>query len=245
MVQCFGAGRDPGADRVVTNAPNAQYNLAAPESFTDRVAARVRAQMFELFMAEFSPSSTDTVLDLGVTSDQTYSSSNYFEAFYPFKERVTAAGIDDAHFLEAAYPGVRFVHADARVLPFGDASFDLIHSAAVLEHVGSLEDQARMVAECLRVARRGIFLTTPNRWFPVEFHTQIPLLHWLPKPMFRAILRRIGYAFFAEEANLNLMSEQELRTISARHPKWRFTFKATRLLGRKCNLILCARASVS
>ena len=33
--------------------------------------------------------------------------------------------------------------------------------------------------EALRVGRR-VFLTTPNRWFPVEVHTRLPLVHWLP-----------------------------------------------------------------
>ena len=26
-----------------------------------------------------------------------------------------------------------------------------------------------------------MFLTTPNRWFPVEVHTRLPLVHWLPE----------------------------------------------------------------
>jgi hypothetical protein len=38
------------------------------------------------------------------------------------------------------------------------------------------------VAEALRVARRA-FVTTPNRWFPIEVHTLLPLVHWLPEPM--------------------------------------------------------------
>jgi hypothetical protein len=31
----------------------------------------------------------------------------------------------------------------------------------------------------MRVARRA-FVTTPNRWFPLEVHTRLPLVHWLP-----------------------------------------------------------------
>ena len=36
------------------------------------------------------------------------------------------------------------------------------------------------MSEALRVARRA-FVTTPNRWFPVEVHTRLPLVHWLPE----------------------------------------------------------------
>jgi ubiquinone/menaquinone biosynthesis C-methylase UbiE len=192
--------------------PNAQYNIAKPDSLSVRVATRVRYTMFARFMEEFSPNEADEILDLGVTSDQTYASSNYFEQLYPYKNRITAAGIDDgARFLEDRYPGVRFFHADALALPFSEKSFDYVHSSAVLEHVGSFENQAKMVAECLRVARKGICLTTPNRWFPVEVHTQLPLVHWLPKALFRWILARLNQSELALEENLNLMTESELR----------------------------------
>jgi hypothetical protein len=92
----------------------------------------------------------------------------------------------------------------------------------------------------LRVARRGICLTTPNRWFPIEFHTQLPLIHWLPKATGRAIFRRLGYGPFAEEKNLNLMTTSELRSTVKPLSGWRFKIAAARLLGWKSNLILFA-----
>jgi len=118
-----------------------------------------------------------------------------------------------------------------------------VHSAAVLEHVGSLANQTRMVSECLRVARRAVCVTTPNRWYPIEFHTQLPLIHWLPRRWGRAIMRGAGYGFFAEEANLNLMARSELTRIVAQHPDWRCHFAPMRLLGWTSNLVLlCHKA---
>src|SRR5262245_26515985 len=152
---------------------NAQYNRAKPDSLAVRVATSVRTSMFHMFMSEFMPTHEDSILDIGATSDRSYSSSNYFEALYPRKNRIVALGLQDAAFLEARYPGLRYLRADGLNLPFRNESFDLVHSSAVLEHVGSFDDQARMILECLRVARRGVYLTTPNRWFPVEFHTQL------------------------------------------------------------------------
>lgn len=219
---------------------NAVYNLADPASMYVRVAARVRFRMFDLFMSEFKPTDTDEVLDLGATSDQSYQSSNHFEALYPYKNRLTAAGTDDARFLQDIYPGVRFELADALDLPFAENSFDYLHSSAVIEHVGSFANQQRMIAECLRVARKGICLTTPNRWFPIELHTQLPLIHWLPKPWFRHILDRLGHRELAMEANLNLMTESELSGIAALHPDWSFYFRSGRLLGLKSNIVLFA-----
>jgi len=220
--------------------PNAQLNVAAPDSMSVRIAARVRARMFDRFMRTLEPGENDAVLDIGVTSDRSYESSNYFEALYPWKARITAAGLDDASFLEDQYPGLRFVTADAMALPFADRSFDLVHSSAVIEHVGSRARQQGMLAECLRVARKGICLTTPNRWFPVEFHTQLPLLHWLPSGMHRPAFRFLGYSFFAEESNLNLLSRRSLFDITTAFPEWRFKIQRQRLLGMTSNLMLFA-----
>jgi hypothetical protein len=218
--------------------PNAQYNLAAPDSLAVRTAARVRRDMFAMFMDELRPTAAETVLDIGVTSDQSYESSNYFEALYLYKDQITAAGLQDASFLETRYPGLKYIDANALDLPFTDGAFDLVHASAVLEHVGSLASQARMIHEACRVARRGICLTTPNRWFPIEFHTVLPLVHWLPKPVCRAIFRRLGYGPLAEEANLNLMTARDLAGIIASIQGWRFKIAAARLLGWKSNLIL-------
>ena len=223
--------------------PNALYNLAAPNSLAVRVMTMVRREMFGMFMSELQPRKSDVILDVGVTSDQSYDNSNYFEAFYPYKNRIVAAGLQDASFLESSYPGLRYVRANVLDMQFADQAFDLVHSSAVIEHVGSLNNQARMISECLRVARRGICLTTPNRWFPIEFHTQLPFVHWLPKASCRKIFRWIGIGELAEEQNLNLMTASELKAITRVVVGWRFRVAAAYLLGWKSNLILFGQRS--
>ena len=146
--------------------PNAQYNVAAADSLPVRLAAYQRRKMFARFMTDTAVAPGDLVLDVGVTSDRTYAASNYLEAWYPHKSSVTAVGIDDASFLCVDYPGIRFVKADGLNLPFRDQSFDVVHSSAVIEHVGAYARQRAFVSECCRVARRAVFITTPNRWFP-------------------------------------------------------------------------------
>lgn len=227
----------------MAQVPNEQYNVAAAGSLPVRIAGYQRRRMFERFMQATAIGETDTVLDIGVTAERTYDSSNYFEKWFPHKTNITAAGLDDARFLEEEYPGITFVEADGRALPFADDSFDFIHSSAVIEHVGSFEEQVRFLRECTRVARKGVFVTTPNRWFPVEFHTLVPLVHWLPAPVFRGIMRRSGRAFFAAEENLNLMSAGSLIE-AARQAGTLVKFAArvenVRLGGWPSNLLLVA-----
>jgi methyltransferase family protein len=225
----------------VTGAPNAQFNLSAPDSLVARVAARARRRMFDRFLHATGIVPEETLLDVGATSDETYEASNYLEAWYPHKHKITAAGIDDAAFLEQRYPGVTFRRIDGGALPFGDASFDVVHASAVLEHVGSAENQRRFLADLARVARRAVFVTTPNRWFPIEVHTQFPLLHWLPKPLFRRLLAGTRHAFFAHEAHLNLVGSGELRQMARALPGWQVTVEPLRLFGWPSNLLLTLR----
>jgi hypothetical protein len=218
--------------------PNRVYNIAAPDSLAVRIATRQRRKMYARFIEAVGAAGEDSILDIGATSDRSYESSNYLEAWHPHKSKITAAGIDDATFLEHQYPGVKFVFANGLKLPFRDRSFDIVHSSAVLEHVGAMANQAAYVRECMRVARRAVFLTTPNRWFPVEFHTLVPFIHWLPRRYFRALLRRIGLSFFAEEANLNLMTRRDLRQIAGMVDEFAFNVSAVALAGWPSNLLL-------
>ena len=170
--------------------------------------------MFRAFLA-LGITASDTILDVGATSDRSHDHSNCLEAWYLHKCKITAVGIDEgAAFLRHAYPGVRYVKGDGRSLPFADDSFDYVHSSAVLEHVGNAFQQMAFIAEARRVARKGVFLTTPNRWYPVEFHTVLPVVHWLPPKIFRRILVMIGKEFFASEENLNLLSAHQLRCMA-------------------------------
>jgi hypothetical protein len=221
---------------------NAQYNVAAADSLPVRIAGHQRKKMYRAFLSS-GVAPADTVLDIGVTSDQTYDHSNYLEFWYPYPDRITALGIDEeARFLEARFPGIKFVAGDGRLLPFRENAFDYVHSSAVLEHVGSRLNQAQFIAEACRVARKGVFLTTPNRWFPIEFHTVLPVVHWLPPRTFRRLLRALGKGFFAEESNLNLLSAKQLHKIAQRIDiGGPYALSNVRLCGLASNLLFIAK----
>jgi Methyltransferase domain len=224
-----------------TRTPNAQYNLAKAASLPVRIAAHARRRMYQRFIRNSAIQPDETLLDVGVTSDQSYEASNYLEAWYPIKDKITAVGLDDAAFLESLYPGLTYRRANGTDLPFADGSFDVAHSSAVLEHVGSEANQRRFIEELARVTRRAVFITTPNRWFPVEFHTVLPLVHWLPKRAFRKLLRNTRYDFFSREENLNLLDRQGLVRLCDRLTEWEVAVEGQRLLGVPSNLIVTLR----
>ena len=173
------------------------------------------------------------VLDVGVTCDNR-KDSNFFEKLYPYPQNITAVGVEDASFLEKEFPGLTFLQTDGSKLPFADKSFDLVVSFAVLQHVGSRYQQQQFIDELCRVSHR-CFITTPNRWYPIDFHTALPLIHWLPAPLFRKILRWVGKDFWAKEENLNLLTEKEILQMLPKNIKLKkYHF---RLFGLLSNLV--------
>jgi hypothetical protein len=145
-----------------------------------------RRRKLALFLAELRPGPETTIVDVGVgdtgfdTEPGVALSHNFFEAMYPWPDRITAVSDVPLPNFAQEFPEVAPVTASGTNLPFEDDAFDIAFSNAVVEHVGGREEQRRFVHELCRVAPR-VFVSTPNRRFPVEVHTLVPFLHWLPR----------------------------------------------------------------
>ena len=72
-----------------------------------------------------------------------------------------------------------------------------MHSNATIEHVGSYQNQISLIKETFRVSKKYVFIQTPNRYYPIDFHTTLPFIHWLPKDIHRKILKFLGLNFYA------------------------------------------------
>jgi len=177
----------------------------------ERLVIKARTKIYKDFMRICRPRREDTILDVGV-SDVIGDAPNLLERMYPYREQITAVGLGSAEAFQAEFPEVRYrkVTPNTR-LPFADRSFAIATSNAVLEHVGSVENQRRLVSDMMRVAQR-IFITVPNRHFPIEHHTGIPLLHYLDAT-FGPACRLLGKADWGQQANLILMSRHRLRNL--------------------------------
>lgn len=151
-----------------------------------RRVARVRA--FEAW-AGLTPASV--VLELGFADEPPNAAAlNNPLSRFGRAGRVVGVGLDLRHRVSRP---VDLVRGDALRLPLASRSVDFVFSNSLIEHVGTREDQRVSVQECLRVARRGVFIATPNKLFPIEQHYLVPLLQWLPSERLqRALVRRTG-----------------------------------------------------
>jgi len=180
----------------------------------DAISLRSRRRKLQLLLDELQPTSKTSVLDvgadeLGFGEGDGCGTLNFFEEHYPWPERITALGLQDGERFRARYPSVPYVQGDACALPFADGEFDIVFSNAVIEHVGGRRRQRRLVSEAIRVGR-SVFITTPNRRFPVEIHTRLPLVHWLPDAVAHRAYRAAGKEFATD---IHLLTRSSLESL--------------------------------
>ncbi len=188
--------------------------MSVIEKIAYGISARSRKKKFTQFLTLLDPQPEHTLIDVGVNTTEYSDTDNYLEKFYSFPEKITALGQGDFTLFRERYPAVTATEGDGRALPFPDDMFDIAYSNAVIEHVGGLADQRQFLAELFRVSRHG-YLTTPNKYFPIELHTRLPLLHLLlPKIYFDLFITKIGKGWAAGNY-MSLLGENDLRQLLA------------------------------
>ena len=180
----------------------------------DRISLRSRKRKLRLLLDELQPTAATSVLDVGADElafgeGDGCATLNFLEEMYPWPGRITALGLQDGMGFRSRYPHISYVQGDACALPFEDGEFDIVFSNAVIEHVGGRARQRLFVSEALRVGRR-VFLTTPNRRFPIEVHTRLPLVHWLPDGIAHRAYEATGKSF---ATGIHLLTKRELESL--------------------------------
>lgn len=105
--------------------------------------------------------------------------AHYFATHPDLQCKVTAVDVVDQRLVREGYD---FEKVRDTALPFAAASFDVVLSNHVIEHVGKCAVQLRHLAEIQRVMKPdGVgYLAVPNRWMLVEPHYRLAFLSWLP-----------------------------------------------------------------
>lgn len=214
---------------------HSEFHTDRDNKFITGLSFKARKRVFDRFMGRFSQART--IIDVGVTSERHSIEANFLEKFHPHKDRITAVGIEDASHLESLYPGMTFrkVEPGAR-LPFADEAFDVAYSHAVIEHIVDDRERRAFVLELLRVAK-SVFITTPNKFFPVETHTKVPLLHFVWPSLFYKLLDKRIISRFYSSANLRLLSETDLGELFSRIPRIKVEIESVSLAGIPSNLL--------
>lgn len=210
-----------------------------------RMSLEARRRMFRIFLAYAGAVGGRSVLDVGATPDTERADSNcMIPWFAEAGMRVSVYSPEDVSHLKRTFGYINVLpRAGFRdPIPTPDRCVDWASASAVIEHVGSRREQVAFVRECSRVAN-GLFITTPNKYHWLEFHTKLPLIHWLPPAIHRRILTGMGLDTWAREEHLNLIGARDLAWIArqAIDADFSWTVRTVWALGMPSNLILLAR----
>lgn len=147
---------------------------------------RFRAARMKLFVEHFNITDKTRIIDVGGTTQ------NW--RYISQKPQVTICNLG----IENEERG-RFIfrEADGTCLPFEDNSFDIAYSNSVIEHVGDWDAQRRFAEEVRRIAK-SYYVQTPNRWFFVEPHFVAPVIHLLPRSMYRRLIPLFSAKYWME-----------------------------------------------
>lgn len=157
------------------------------------VFERLKAQRIKLFIEKLNLGSNDKILDLGSEDGA------YLAKYYPYPHNITIADIYEPPMVEGVKKhglgGYRVIPIAGR-LPIEDGEFSAVWCNSVIEHVtipreelGEVSNsefkeraeahQREFASEIRRIAR-SYFVQTPNVHFPIESHSILPLIPYMP-----------------------------------------------------------------
>ena len=209
-------------------------------NFIDNIIIKKRNEMFKILKENIYNLKIKSMLDVGTTEDDSLKSSNFFiKKFNNIKTKkiISNQKIKKKKFKKILNKSITSSFSKNEIKIFKS---DLVVSSATIEHVGNYKKQIKMIKNIILLTKKIFFITTPNRFFPIDFHTKIPLLHLLPKKLHRLLLNFFFLKEYAKEENLNLISQKEINFFLKKINSKEFDIKILniKLLGLISNLII-------
>tara|TARA_B100002051_G_C16527250_1_gene530825 strand:+ start:104 stop:784 length:681 start_codon:yes stop_codon:yes gene_type:complete len=206
----------------------------------DNIIEKKRFEMLNILKKCINTSQINSFLDIGTTEDDSLKSSNFFVKQFDYistKKSISDQNITNEKFTKVLKKSITSNFEENEIDLFRS---DLVISSATIEHVGNFENQKKMMENIMKLSDRYFLITTPNRFFPIDFHTKLPFLHMLPKKIHRYILIKIGLNEYAKEENLNLLDLNTLEHLIKTQNTENFKIKIfkIKLFGLTSNLLI-------
>ena len=209
-------------------------------NFFDKIILKKRLEISNIINNKIKDLQIHDALDIGTTSDDKNASSNIIiknikniDNFKCISDQI----INSNFFNKKLKKSITEEFSENELYEF---SSDLVISNATIEHVGGELKQKKMIENIIKLTKKIFIITTPNRFYPIELHTKIPLIHWFPKSTYRKILKFLGLSFYANEENLNLLSANELKKM-LNNQKITYEIKFIKLMFFKSNIIIIGK----
>jgi SAM-dependent methyltransferase len=196
-----------------------------------RFSGKARQKRAALFRSRFTLDENTRILDLGAEGGANIHAVLAGTRVLP--KNVYIADIFPQFVEEGArrYGYVPVLVGESGPLPFPDQFFDVVFCSSVIEHVTlpksrvwkeystrrfrdeSLKRQKEFAAEIERLGKQ-YFVQTPYRHFPVEAHSWLPFVAWLPRWLLLPVLRLAHFVWVTKPVpDWYLLDRRELREL--------------------------------
>ena len=221
---------------------NKNYGILNIE-LVDNLIEKKRAEMLDILNQNIEGNNINSFLDIGTTEETTLKSSNYFLNKFqniPIKKTISDQNINFEKLTSTLKKSITASFTNEEITEFKS---DLVISSATIEHVGNYDNQKKMIENILKLTKKFFLITTPNRFFPIDFHTKIPFIHMLPKSIHRKILNLVGLVEYAKEENLNLLDFYSLKQLinSQNNKDFKIKIFKIKLFGLTSNLLILGK----
>lgn len=196
-----------------------------------KFSAEARKKRAEIFKNYFRIDEDTKILDLGsengsniftILKGSNYRSQNIYIA------DIDANAVEEGNRLYGFNAVV--INEDGKI-PFADKFFDIVYSSSVIEHVtvskseiwnlkngkefkkAAFRRQKEFAEEIIRLGKQ-YFVQTPCKSFPVESHTWLPAVGYLPRELFVPFLK-ISNRFWVKRSapDFNLLGREEMKEL--------------------------------
>jgi len=192
------------------------------EEYFEKITSNLRKKRVELFVNLLDLGPNDKILDLGSED------GSYLGKYYPYKSNIILGDIREEPMKRGVEQyklgGYRVIPEDG-ILPFNDEEFDAVWCNSVIEHVtankGLLENiiqsefreiaennQNKFANEIERISKK-YFVQTPYIHFPIESHSWLPFLQYMPRKLQWFISKSCKYLWIKKWTPDFLLYNQE------------------------------------
>jgi len=209
---------------------NAQTLQRQPHAALDLRSRDWKAMKIERLLGLAQRPQPVRMLEIGTGSGGI---AHYFATHPTLRCEVTAVDVCDNRMV---CDGYEYRQVQGVELPFDDASFDVVLTNHVIEHVGDASAQRRHLEEIHRVLEPGGmgYLAVPNRWMLTEPHYRLKFLSWWPHAWRTPYLRLMRKGTFYDCEPLQMHQLECMLTAAGFRYRnlcieaWRATFEIER-----------------